>query len=409
MDCTKYLPKSEVKPARCLNVDSAWKGIESILFDLVRRFDVPRDTCLEFGVEFGYSTVALSNYFSKVRGVDLFTGDMHTMHHGDHFEETKKSLEKFPNIELVKADYKDWIEQDTEVYSLIHVDIVHTYEDTYRCGLWSALHSKCTIFHDTESFPEVRRAVEDIALATGKKFFNYPNCNGLGILVDRIPIRIYYHIAQMGHWEEVVPDQLKALENSGLYAAVDKILVGIVGTFPIALPSKVEVLFHYPDIRLAEIPTLNALREHSLSEDFNVLYMHTKGVSYLAKGNTKKSVTFWRKYLEHFCIGRWRECLEALNEFDAAGCEFQQIKNPHFSGNFWWSRSSYLRTLSRVEDVVVYGEHAIHQRMKAELWVGSNPEIRVKELFHHGLNAYCVEIRPEIYDLPKVRRGKKIT
>jgi hypothetical protein len=138
---------------------------------------------LEFGVEFGYSTVALSNYFMRVLGVDLFTGDLHTMHHGDHFESTKRSLAPFHNIELVRANYKDWIKRDTETYSLIHVDIVHTYEDTYWCGLWSARHSDCTLFHDTESFPEVQRAVEDIARETGKRFFNYPKCNGLGILV----------------------------------------------------------------------------------------------------------------------------------------------------------------------------------------------------------------------------------
>ena len=163
-------------------MDSAWVGIESILSDLLRQFNVPCDSCLEFGVEFGYSTVALSNYFSKVVGVDLFTGDANTVHQGDHFESTKKSLEGFANIELIRENYKSWITRDIKTYDLIHVDIVHTYKDTYRCGLWSALHSKCTIFHDTESFPEVRRAVEDIARETGKRFFNYPKCHGLGNL-----------------------------------------------------------------------------------------------------------------------------------------------------------------------------------------------------------------------------------
>ena len=232
MEVFEYFPNSEVKPERCIEVDSAWKGIESILFDIIRRFNISCDSCLEFGVEFGYSTVALSNYFLKVVGVDLFTGDANTVYHGDHFESTKSSLEKFTNIELIRDDYRNWIENDTDIYDLIHVDIVHTYEDTYRCGLWSALHSKCTIFHDTESFPEVRRAVEDIARETGKRFFNYPKCNGLGILVKQIPTYIYYHIAQMGNWEEVVPDQIMALQNSGLYDAADKIFVGVVGNEP---------------------------------------------------------------------------------------------------------------------------------------------------------------------------------
>jgi hypothetical protein len=63
------------------------------------------------------------------------------------------------------------------------VDIVHTYEHTYRCGLWSAQHSKCTLFHDTESFFDVKMAVVDIARATGKRFYNFRQCYGLGIVV----------------------------------------------------------------------------------------------------------------------------------------------------------------------------------------------------------------------------------
>ena len=130
---------------------------------------------------------------------------------------------------------------------------------------------------------------------------------------------------------------------------------------------------------MAEIPTLNSLREHSLSEDFNVLYIHTKGVAYLEKGNTKEIVMYWRKYMEHFCIGKWKECLNALDEYDAAGCEFYgsnkhfsgNVNPPHFSGNFWWARSSYLRTLPRVEDVILPEIHSA-ERMKAEFWIGSS-------------------------------------
>lgn len=179
----EYVPTKEVKPEKGLNAVSAWKGLDLIIADLVARFSVPNESCLEFGVEFGYSTVALSNFFRKVKGVDLFAGDVHTSHKGDHYESTKKVLEPYGNIEIFKADYRDWINKDTEQYGLIHVDIVHTYRDTYDCGLWSARHSTCTIFHDTEEFIGVRKAVVDIAKKTGKRLYNYPKCHGLGIIV----------------------------------------------------------------------------------------------------------------------------------------------------------------------------------------------------------------------------------
>jgi hypothetical protein len=180
-----YKPSHIILPEKLLtDKPTAWKGLESIIEDIIRRFELKTDLCVEFGVEFGYSAVAFSNYFNKVIGVDTFMGDTHTNFKGDHYTETSKRLEAFTNIELVQADYQTFTQQNPTLHAdLIHVDIVHDYEHTFACGLWSAQHSKCTIFHDTETFIDVRKAVRDVAKATGKRFYNYPNHCGLGIVV----------------------------------------------------------------------------------------------------------------------------------------------------------------------------------------------------------------------------------
>lgn len=178
-----YVPQQRKLPQRVLPITTAWKGIESVLGDLIETFHLGTRHCLEFGVEFGYSTAALSSFFDNVTGVDLFIGDQHTTHKGDIFAETKERLSCFGNIKLVRSDYRDWIAKDDSSYDLIHVDIVHTYIDTYDCGLWSARRAKCVLFHDTESFPAVRQAVSDIARRTGKTFYNFAESNGLGILI----------------------------------------------------------------------------------------------------------------------------------------------------------------------------------------------------------------------------------
>jgi len=180
---SRYKPIKKSMPEKMIETTSAWKGLELIIEDILNRFDIGRDNCIEFGVEFGYSSVVFSNYFKKVKGVDTFIGDDHTNHKGDHFDETKKSLLQFENIELFQSDYRDWIKKDNEQYDFAHVDIIHNYNETYECGLWAVQHSKCCIFHDTQSFPEVKRAVYDIAKATGKKAYNYPHHYGLGIVV----------------------------------------------------------------------------------------------------------------------------------------------------------------------------------------------------------------------------------
>lgn len=178
-----YVPQRREAPPRVLAPATAWEGIESILGDLIQRFQVGTHRCLEFGVEYGYSTVALSGFFDSVTGVDTFCGDIHTENKSDIFAQTSQRLSAFDNIRLVRSDYREWITKDESFYDLIHVDIVHTYADTFDCGLWSAQHASCVLFHDTLSFPAVKRAVVDIARDTGKKFYNFEESYGLGILV----------------------------------------------------------------------------------------------------------------------------------------------------------------------------------------------------------------------------------
>jgi predicted O-methyltransferase YrrM len=179
-----YSPKKLIMPARLIKSRSqAWVGLEQILQDIIDFSAIETNSALEFGVEFGYSSSALSNYFKEVIGVDIFTGDSNAGFYGDIFELTKENLKDFNNIQLIRADYRDYIKQAEQKFDLIHVDIIHTYEDTYACGLWSVQHSNCTIFHDTQTYPDVKKAVVDIAKKTNKKFYNYRRCNGLGILI----------------------------------------------------------------------------------------------------------------------------------------------------------------------------------------------------------------------------------
>ncbi len=179
-----YVPsKIEIPPNLVQSNSQAWVGLEKIMKDIIEFSKIEANTALEFGVEFGYSTAVFGNYFKKVIGVDIFTGDIHAGKHGDLYEYTKNNLKKFSNIELIKSDFKDFIKLNHGFFDLVHVDIIHTYEDTYTCGLWGAQHSMCTLFHDTQSFPDVKKAVADVARKTHKKFYNYRKCNGLGILI----------------------------------------------------------------------------------------------------------------------------------------------------------------------------------------------------------------------------------
>ena len=169
---------------------SAWAGLEKILPGILADFDVSPRQALEFGVQHGFSVAALANYFEEVIGVDTFAGDQHAgLGEPERtLRATSARLVNFPNVQLVRADYQTFCAERTghgfrlPLYDLVHVDIVHTFYDTYECGKWAVGHAGCVIFHDTISFPDVCRAVEQLAAESGRTFYNFPNHYGLGIL-----------------------------------------------------------------------------------------------------------------------------------------------------------------------------------------------------------------------------------
>ena len=157
-------------------------GLETILPALLKDFDVHPGTALEFGVQHGFSASALANYFAHVTGVDTFAGDRHAGF-GDPaitLRNTAARLQSFPNITLVRSDYQTFAFNGQ--YDLIHIDIVHSFAETYECGRRALRHSTCVIFHDTISHPEVCRAVAQLAAESQRTFYNFPGHYGLGIL-----------------------------------------------------------------------------------------------------------------------------------------------------------------------------------------------------------------------------------
>jgi predicted O-methyltransferase YrrM len=188
-----YIPKVSGSP-KLIEVSSAWQTIPPVLADIILRFNLKRDIALEFGVERGYSTSALANYFKKVIGVDTFDWNFGDSIARD-FDSVKELLRNHPQIQLIKSTFQEFIAADKGRYDLIHVDIgyeTHEYDTTYPCGEWALQHSDCVLFHDTISFPGVNQACTELSEKYGFDFYNYSEpmgpagqvC-GLGILIKR--------------------------------------------------------------------------------------------------------------------------------------------------------------------------------------------------------------------------------
>jgi hypothetical protein len=72
--------------------------------------------------------------------------------------------------------------------------------------------------------------------------------------------------------------------------------------------------------------------------------------------------------MEYFAIDHWRDCVKALQDHDACGVNWRTTPSPHFSGNFWWAKASYVANLP----------HAIGTGyVDPEMWIGINaPKVK---------------------------------
>ena len=159
---------------------------------------------------------------------------------------------------------------------------------------------------------------------------------------------IYFHICCLNNWKEIVDKIIFKIKDSGLYDKVDEIRCGILGNYEkyelLKNDPKIKIIGNSPDIKLYECFTINMLYNDALrsTEEFNVLYIHSKGLNH---NKTNPNVEDWVEYLCYFNIYKYAINLNKLLEFDTVGVDLNYDKVIHYSGNFWWSKSSYIKKL----------------------------------------------------------------
>ena len=160
---------------------------------------------------------------------------------------------------------------------------------------------------------------------------------------------IYFHVCCFNTWQDIFKQLIADVKESGLYSKVTEIRCNVLTTnnqdiyWLSEYDPKIKIIGVSNNLNLFETPTLNLLYEHSLSEEFNVLYIHTKGIRH----TNNPCITDWVKYLTYFNIYRHDICMEELSNYDAVGVNLHDEPRLHFSGNFWWSKSQYIRKIGQ--------------------------------------------------------------
>jgi len=156
---------------------------------------------------------------------------------------------------------------------------------------------------------------------------------------------IYLHICAINHWEIIVKRLLDRIKSSGLYDKIDELRFSLLGdcihlSNPILQDPKYKNILWSMDLTLYEACTLNKIWYAAREEEpFNVLYLHSKGVSH-DLSNTL--ITNWVEHLTYFNIDKYSTCLDYLKNHDVVGVNMSNQLMLHYSGNFWWSKSSYI-------------------------------------------------------------------
>lgn len=177
----------------------------------------------------------------------------------------------------------------------------------------------------------------------------------------------------MNHYREIVAEIAAHIDASGLYDAAESLTAVTVGPADLShlLGNRWRVIHGSDDLDAYEFPTLQLLHDESRGRFSSpVLYLHTKGVRWPV-GDYRRHRDSWRRYMLHHVVDQWWAFVSCLVDRDIAGVEWIEKSakyHPHFSGNFWWSRSEYLETLpTPTTDLPL---RAKHPRYLAEFWVG---------------------------------------
>jgi hypothetical protein len=197
-----------------------------------------------------------------------------------------------------------------------------------------------------------------------------------------MPIIGYFHICAINNYLSIIRDQIDSLKKSGLFDATDHINVVILSPQGHEIPElndpKFKIRLKDVDIKLHERPIINIIRQDALdSQKQNqvnyIWYIHSKGVSDKHQ-NAKNNVTIsnWRKNMEAIVIWNWEACLKKLSQenYDTCSIYYTNVitHKYHFSGNFWWAKSSYLVKLPPLQ---LISPRDFNQYVEPEMWICS--------------------------------------
>jgi len=164
----------------------------------------------------------------------------------------------------------------------------------------------------------------------------------------------------------IIRRQFSILKDSGLLNECQGVAISYIST----IPFPVQEVLDCPKIQIVHTATegyegitstiLHKWAKNNVNLEAAILYIHTRGTRW----ESDSPSWAWTKAMEFFVIKNYKKCINLLSSKFTVGCELfahnepRQIKTSkgyeyvfrkggwwHYSGNMWWARASYIRTL----------------------------------------------------------------
>lgn len=166
-----------------------------------------------------------------------------------------------------------------------------------------------------------------------------------------------YFICCINNYLEIVEEQLSILKK-GLLNKTQKLIIFITkydendNKLNDLLKKFNEnnkfLLVTSPD-NLYEKYAINNYKKYIDDSGYYIYYFHTKGLK-RADDHLLNVFVSRRQILNFYTLEKYSINIKLLETYDAVGCSLCLFPKKHFSGNFWWSKSSYVHTLSDIND-----------------------------------------------------------
>jgi hypothetical protein len=182
-------------------------------------------------------------------------------------------------------------------------------------------------------------------------------------------IIVFFHIATIGNYQEIVDEILFSLNKNNLINIADIINLCIVGDGELNIPTNFNFKINQiSDINIGEFYTLKQIEiysKNSVSND-KILYIHTKGVT----TPDNECINDWRQYMLYFNVEKHEQAIKELENYDTYGVDFVLEPTPHYSGNFWWSNVDHIKKLPSINEISKLDAKTILTiRHNAEFWI----------------------------------------